>query len=109
MYAVTAAQTTVSMITAPHRRTGIPSACSVTPEEYMSIVLIASSWNTAKIRNGVTNQAGNDSGTPIWAIPTVLEEIVNASTPRISRITDGIAPPSVAAQNVLPAGVLRGR
>src|ERR1700677_4251599 len=109
MQAVTPAQSTVSMMTAPHRRTGIPSACSVTPEEYMSIVLIASSWNTAKIRNGVTNHAGNDSGTPICAIPTVLDEIVNASTPRISRMIDGIAPPSVAAQNVFAPGVVRGR
>src|SRR5580700_11484503 len=106
---VITAHTTVSMMTAPHRRTGTPSACSVTPEEYMSIVLIDSSWKIAKIRNGVTNQLGNDSGTPIWAIPTVLVVIVYASTPRISRMTDGIAPPSVADQNVLDPGVDRGR
>src|SRR6516225_5933483 len=97
---VTTAHTTVSMITAPHRRTGTPSAWSVTPEEYMSMVLIDSSWKMAKIRNGVTNHSGNDCGTPSWAIPTVLVVIVNANTPRISRRIDGIAPPSVAAQNV---------
>src|SRR5580658_1882591 len=109
MMPVTTAQTTVSMMTAPQRLIGRPSACSVTPEEYMSIVLIDSSWKIAKIRNGVTNQLGNDSGTPIWAIPTVLVVIVYASTPRISRMMDGIAPPSVAAQNVLEPGVFRGR
>ncbi len=65
MMPVTTAHTTVSMMTAPQRRTGTPSACSVTPEEYMSMVLIASSWKMAKIRNGVTNQFGKDCGTPI--------------------------------------------
>ena len=40
MMPVTTAHTTVSMMTAPQRRTGTPSACSVTPEEYMSMVLI---------------------------------------------------------------------
>ena len=63
----------------------------------------------AKIRNGVTNQLGNDCGTPSWAIPTVLVVTVNASTPRSSRMTDGIPPPSVADQNVLDPGVVRGR
>ena len=76
MIPVTTAHTTVSMMTAPHRRIGRPSACSVTPEEYMSMVLIASSWKMAKIRNGVTNQLGNDCGTPSCAMPTVLVVIV---------------------------------
>ena len=42
----------------------------------MSMVLIASSWKMAKIRNGVTNQLGKDSGTPIWAMPTDFVVIV---------------------------------
>ena len=49
MMPVITAHTTVSMMTAPHRRTGRPSACSVTPEEYMSMVLIAADWMIAKI------------------------------------------------------------
>ena len=110
MKPVTTAHTTVSMMTAPHRRTGTPSACSVTPEEYMSMVLIASSWKIAKIRNGVTNQSGNDCGTPIWVMPTKFFCVtVNANTPSSSRMIDGIAPPSVAAQNVRDEGVSRGR
>jgi hypothetical protein len=63
-------------MTAPQRLIGRPRACSVTPEEYVSIVLIASSWKMAKIRNGVTNQLGKDSGTPIWAMPTDFVVIV---------------------------------
>src|SRR5580700_6876641 len=106
---VITAHTTVSMMTAPHRRTGTPRACSVTPEEYMSIVLIDSSWKMAKMRNGVTNQLGNDCGTPSCAIPTVLLVMVKANTPRSSRMIDGIAPPSVAAQKVRDIGVVRGR
>src|ERR1700733_6821230 len=96
MMPVTTAQTTVSMMTAPQRLTGTPSACKVTPEEYMSMVLIASSWKIAKIRNGVTNQDGKDSGTPSCAMPTSLVVIVNANTPSSSRMIDGIAPPRVA-------------
>src|SRR5271170_875757 len=108
MMPVTTAHTTVSMMTAPHRRTGTPSACSVTPEEYMSMVFIASSWKIAKMRNGVTNQSGNDCGTPSWVMPTDLVVIVKANTPSSSRMTDGIAPPRVAAQNVRDEGVVRG-
>src|SRR5579859_2981316 len=110
MRPVTTAHTTVSMMTAPHRLTGTPSACSVTPEEYMSMVLIARSWKIAKIRNGVTNQDGNDWGTPIWVIPTKLFCVtVKANTPSSSRRIDGIAPPRDAAQNVRDWGVRRGR
>src|ERR1700722_16819699 len=109
MMPVTTAQTTVSMMTAPQRLMGRPSACKVTPEEYMSMVLIASSWKIAKIRNGVTNQDGKDSGTPSCAMPTSLVVIVNANTPSSSKMTDGIAPPRVADQNVRAAGVLGGR
>src|SRR5580658_9615475 len=108
MMPVTTAHTTVSMMTAPQRLTGTPSACSVTPEEYISMVLIASSWKIAKIRNGVTNQDGKDCGTPSCAMPTSLVVMVKANTPSSSRMIDGIAPPSVAAQNVRDPGVLRG-
>src|SRR5262249_23817782 len=109
MIPVTTAHTTVSTSTAPHRLIGMPSDCNVTTEEYRSIVLIASSWNMAKIRNGTTNQPGKLWGTPSWVIPTVFAVTVKASTPRISSSTDGIAAPRVAAQNVLAFGVVRGR
>src|SRR5579859_1611988 len=110
MMPVTTAQTTVSMMTAPHRRTGTPNACSVTPEEYMLMGLIASSWKMAKMRNGVTNQLGKDSGTPIWVMPTKFFCVtVKANTPSSSRMIDGIAPPRAAAQNVRGEEVFRGR
>src|SRR5579859_891687 len=99
----------MSMHTAIQRLIGRPSAWSVTPDEYRSIVLMASSWTMAKIRNGTTNQLGKLCGTPSWLMPTVFLVIVNASTPRISSSTDGIPAPRAADQNVLVLGVLRGR
>src|SRR5579875_1376887 len=72
MMPVTTAHTTMSTNTAPQRLMGTPSACIVTPEEYRSIVLIERSWKIAKIRNGTTNQDGNDCGTPSWVMPTVF-------------------------------------
>ena len=59
-------------MTAPQRLTGTPRACRVTPEEYRSTVLIASSWRMAKIRNGTTNQLANVCGIGSSAGPTVL-------------------------------------
>src|SRR5215472_1494525 len=109
MMPVTTAQTTMSTNTVIQRLIGTPSACRVTPEEYRSIVLIASSWKMAKIRNGTTNQLGKLCGTPSWVMPTVFVVTVKASTPRTSSSTDGIPAPSAAVQNVLVLGVLRGR
>ncbi len=106
---VTTAHTAMSTNTATQRLIGMPSACRVTPEEYRSIVLMASSWKMAKIRNGTTNQLGKLCGTPSWAMPTVFVVTVKASTPRISSSTDGIPAPRAADQNVLGLGVLRGR
>jgi hypothetical protein len=62
---VTAPATTVSITTAPTRFTGTPRAWRVTPEEYMSMVLIARSCTMASTRNGQKNQEANDDGTPV--------------------------------------------
>ena len=56
------------MTTQTHRLAGRPSACSVTPEEYMSMLLIANSCGSARIRNGQKNQLANDAGTPVTAV-----------------------------------------
>src|ERR1035441_4604855 len=65
--AVTAPLTTVSTRMHCHRLSGMPIACRVTPDEYMSRVLIANSWRMATIMNGQKNQsavAENAEGSP---------------------------------------------
>ena len=54
--AVTAPEMTVSTSTQPHRLIGIPIACSVTPEEYKSMELIAKSCGSARIKKGQKTQ-----------------------------------------------------
>ena len=42
----------------PQRFSGMPmTACRVTPDEYMSMVLMANSWRMATIMNGQKNQS----------------------------------------------------
>ena len=60
-----AAQTTVSTRTHPHRFKGTPIACRVTPDEYKSMVLIANSCGMARMTEWPEEPAApNDDGTP---------------------------------------------
>ena len=54
---VTTPLTTVSTRMQPHRLIGMPIACRVTPEEYMSMVLMENSCRMATIMKGQKNQS----------------------------------------------------
>src|SRR3974390_2894376 len=57
-YIVTPRQIAQSIRTAWYRLTGAPMACSVTPDEYMSRLLMPKICTIAKIKKTSTNQAG---------------------------------------------------
>ncbi len=63
-YIVTPKAMTQSISTAWYRFTGAPIACSVTPDEYMSRLLIPKIWTMANNRKTTTNHGGM---TLVWA------------------------------------------
>jgi hypothetical protein len=73
------------------------SDCSVTPDEYRSSVLIASSWTIAKARYGTANQPGSPAVSPVTLSSADFGSSVASAAPRISSRAEGIAPPSATA------------
>src|SRR5258708_19557488 len=79
--------------------------CSVTPEEYRSMLLIANSWTTATIRYGTTNQPGKTATSPLTEMmPNAAAEPATAvatAAPRTSRRTEGMPAPNATASTTL--------
>src|ERR1700727_1570242 len=91
-YAVSAPATVVSSSTHCQRLIIGKIACSVSPEEYRSIELIANSWAMMKIRYGQTNQPANACVRPDTAPPSLAATagIVNSAAPSSDSSVDGM-------------------
>src|ERR1700733_1870254 len=90
--AVSPAATVVSSNTHCQRLIAGTIACSVSPDEYRSIELIANSWMMMKIRYGQTNQLANAWVRPDTAPPSLAATagIVNSAAPSSDRSVDGM-------------------
>ncbi len=94
---VTPSASAQSTSTAMSRLMGTPIAWSVTPEEYMSRLLIANSWTMHRIRNASTNQAGKKDW---WAkatkalawVPTSRRKVPTAAPSVMIRISGRAVP-----------------
>src|ERR1700722_19515938 len=93
-YTVIPPAITVSMSTAWYRRTGNPRACSVTPDEYRSRLLMENNWTMATIRNGIRNQPLNAAGKPRKGSAGLMLTYVATQRPRSMITTCGTAVPT---------------
>src|ERR1700727_3668343 len=92
--AVSAPATVVSSSTHCQRLIIGKIACSVSPEEYRSIELIANSWAMMKIRYGQTNQPANACVRPDTAPPSLAATagIGNSAAPSRDTSLAGMQP-----------------